>query len=360
MAIWLRAKREYRKGWEIEPSRRHRRGYDEIVANAVAISAGEITCLSCGYCLAGLVECRCPECGRAFDPGDPRTFKMGRWSPRVVALAQGVCDAWRGVVRFIRIAAPRVAKVFRPCIPAALVWIAFISLDALIGVAVAALVLLYLLIRKRWKPLIIALVASPFTGILIVQGVSYVQGGYSPVRQYLRTPAASIATDSRCNGRESWVDCGMRPRDAWSIFSQTLAPPIGRAMFHVIGPPPDAYDGPYPAEAQAIAAVRGGSRLRFDPRRGIVGLPGVDLDEISGRHFDYLHDGSLAEPILATIVGGRCLILRTPEYFQVGDLPARVSLIDLQTGNQFALYLDPQPLPAPPALNVAPTSKPPQ
>lgn len=30
-------------------------------------------CRRCGYALAGLTEPRCPECGRAFDPNDPRT-----------------------------------------------------------------------------------------------------------------------------------------------------------------------------------------------------------------------------------------------------------------------------------------------
>ena len=31
-------------------------------------------CLSCGYLLRGLPESVCPECARAFDPGDPTTF----------------------------------------------------------------------------------------------------------------------------------------------------------------------------------------------------------------------------------------------------------------------------------------------
>jgi rubrerythrin len=31
------------------------------------------TCRDCGYALFGLPENRCPECGRAFDPADPRT-----------------------------------------------------------------------------------------------------------------------------------------------------------------------------------------------------------------------------------------------------------------------------------------------
>lgn len=32
-------------------------------------------CRSCGYILIGLSEPRCPECGRAFDPHDPATFR---------------------------------------------------------------------------------------------------------------------------------------------------------------------------------------------------------------------------------------------------------------------------------------------
>jgi hypothetical protein len=35
-------------------------------------------CLGCGYLLRGLAEHRCPECGRAFDPGDITTFDSPR------------------------------------------------------------------------------------------------------------------------------------------------------------------------------------------------------------------------------------------------------------------------------------------
>src|SRR5690349_18712264 len=33
-------------------------------------------CLGCGYCLRGLHTQQCPECGREFDPSDPRTYGM--------------------------------------------------------------------------------------------------------------------------------------------------------------------------------------------------------------------------------------------------------------------------------------------
>jgi hypothetical protein len=35
-------------------------------------------CLTCGYALHGLPTPRCPECGREFDPLDPKTMNMGR------------------------------------------------------------------------------------------------------------------------------------------------------------------------------------------------------------------------------------------------------------------------------------------
>jgi hypothetical protein len=31
-------------------------------------------CYGCGYALDGLTEHRCPECGRAFDPDDSKTY----------------------------------------------------------------------------------------------------------------------------------------------------------------------------------------------------------------------------------------------------------------------------------------------
>lgn len=35
-------------------------------------------CGGCNYPLRGLAEPRCPECGRGFDPNDPRTMNLGR------------------------------------------------------------------------------------------------------------------------------------------------------------------------------------------------------------------------------------------------------------------------------------------
>lgn len=38
-----------------------------------------MNCLGCGYELEGLPAGPCPECGRAFDPADERTYTLPRW-----------------------------------------------------------------------------------------------------------------------------------------------------------------------------------------------------------------------------------------------------------------------------------------
>jgi hypothetical protein len=44
-------------------------------------------CIGCGYPLRELPQPRCPECGRGFDPGDPRTFLPSRALSAVERLA---------------------------------------------------------------------------------------------------------------------------------------------------------------------------------------------------------------------------------------------------------------------------------
>ncbi len=59
-------------------------------------------CRKCGYQLAGLSENRCPECGRPFDPSNPRTFlrhpkgwRVRQWLRRIAwgLLALAVASA---------------------------------------------------------------------------------------------------------------------------------------------------------------------------------------------------------------------------------------------------------------------------
>lgn len=46
-------------------------------------SQPEQFCMGCGYALRGLGQPRCPECGREFDPSDPRTFEIHAPSSRL-------------------------------------------------------------------------------------------------------------------------------------------------------------------------------------------------------------------------------------------------------------------------------------
>ena len=64
-------------------------------------------CLGCGYALRGLPEAVCPECGRAFDPGNSTTFVLERDLRRrrrkrvgVVVAALGLLGAFapRGIM----------------------------------------------------------------------------------------------------------------------------------------------------------------------------------------------------------------------------------------------------------------------
>ena len=59
-------------------------------------------CLHCNYPLHRLGSCRCPECGREFVPGDPRTydgphqaqqtsFPMGKAAQLKIGIALAVC-----------------------------------------------------------------------------------------------------------------------------------------------------------------------------------------------------------------------------------------------------------------------------
>src|SRR5882724_2648295 len=52
-------------------------------------------CWDCDYCLRGLIESRCPECGRPFDENDPASMNFGAAGP---------------VARFVR----KVWAIFKP------------------------------------------------------------------------------------------------------------------------------------------------------------------------------------------------------------------------------------------------------
>src|SRR5438105_3678911 len=73
----------------------------------VATRKGLTYCRGCGYVLHGLAQNRCPECGRAFDPADRKTYAtsrrallLRRWLRRllppalILALLTGAPTGW--------------------------------------------------------------------------------------------------------------------------------------------------------------------------------------------------------------------------------------------------------------------------
>lgn len=60
-------------------------------------------CLGCGYSLRGISTANCPECGRTFDPGDPRTYGP-RSARRALLLPAIVVGLAAGVVSTITLA----------------------------------------------------------------------------------------------------------------------------------------------------------------------------------------------------------------------------------------------------------------
>lgn len=80
--------------------------------NVVFATDSPARCLGCGYSLNALVERRCPECGRPFDPGDPATYRgkdrdiwqlldrppgrFSRYGMLTAAIALLIDSAWPG------------------------------------------------------------------------------------------------------------------------------------------------------------------------------------------------------------------------------------------------------------------------
>ena len=123
-------------------------------------------CRQCNYDLRHLSKHACPECGTAFDPGDPSTFRRrtGQWTLRIglglstYAIVMSVVVAL--LMRAGRLKEPGVVIVLWTCLPAAF--------GGLIVLLVASAR------RRRWKTwlavllAIIALLASLYAALIAI------------------------------------------------------------------------------------------------------------------------------------------------------------------------------------------------
>lgn len=58
-------------------------------------------CLHCGYTLRCLTTPRCPECGHAFDPGDPSTYQTRGGTPALLRGFQGPPRIWHTALTIV-------------------------------------------------------------------------------------------------------------------------------------------------------------------------------------------------------------------------------------------------------------------
>ncbi len=70
-----------------------------------------IYCIECGYCLEGLSEHRCPECGETFDPNDPDSYAID--DPHGRPYRSGVTFLIASVVGATSLFAPLYARGIR-------------------------------------------------------------------------------------------------------------------------------------------------------------------------------------------------------------------------------------------------------
>jgi hypothetical protein len=81
-------------------------------------------CLSCNYPLRGLSSGRCPECGRAFDPGEPMTMNLGRPLDGVaLALLRPIGRWGQLTMRLLAWAGVLGPAWLAPTNPAAILWL---------------------------------------------------------------------------------------------------------------------------------------------------------------------------------------------------------------------------------------------
>lgn len=67
-------------------------------------------CLNCFYDLRGLPTGRCPECGRAFDPDDPRTYSLTPSPERLHKLLNRTATALLDGLQLLNPADPETAR----------------------------------------------------------------------------------------------------------------------------------------------------------------------------------------------------------------------------------------------------------
>lgn len=192
----------------------------------------------------------------------------------------------------------------------------------LILVPLALVASAILIIRRKWRWLVASLLFSPMALAASVGAFGYFTGTAKLWGMGLMRYPTNVQPATRMQ----WSSGGcMVTGNEW--MTQLPHNLTVMSLFHCFGTMHGAYDGPYPTETDALAALAGGAPLDLkELRAGRVTVAGVTATlaaNLGEKLLDGFPEGPAIEPdnpqILAeygtpqvAVFGGRCLVLGIP------------------------------------------------
>ncbi len=293
-------------------------------------------CKTCWYNLSHLSEHRCPECGKPFDPNNPRSYsprpheyrldKIARWLAHPVALM---------IYPWLCILHPIAALLFP------LVLITSVSGS---------------LFQRRFGGAMLVFLLSPLS-LPFLFGVSDYFKGKARL-QTMGLPSLrffSVDRTYRCE----WVTGGCLVNGTQWIHEIPNNFAV-KTCIRLLGPQKGSYVGPYPTEEGAsIAALNGitvtasellsdklsisGVTILLDKGVGSALLTDTDWAWALGNPREEQRMAESYGPITGAIISDSCLVLRIPSASHWNGKPSGyVVVIDTNRGRPFAFYPEPE------------------
>lgn len=287
-------------------------------------------CLTCKYALCGLPESRCPECGREFQPEDPRSYWDGQ-----------ATRPWREAARF----AGRAATT--PFVVISLMWL----IPAFFGGTIAGIygggAMATNFLRRRWKSGASILLLSPFfvipTVLLCTGALDYWRG--TGKLQSMRDPTSALGSVHPVYRCQTSYRCSNSIPDRSYDLSLTT-------LIRTLGPMKGSYTGPFPTREECLDALKEaepvdavellndqvhlvGRTVNLDPGVGLRLLGYCGRNQIP-KHREDLEEFRQQMGSITAVMDGECLILSLPEHTKRPN--AIVALIDSVSGRPFSYY----------------------
>jgi len=206
---------------------------------------------------------------------------------------------------------------------------------------------IYLAVRRRWALVGVFLLLSPFSVEFFFHARAYALGSsiYVNGNAPICYPVSSIDHRTRIRGQYNF--CGNCRLNQVRQFAERSA---GVVMYCLMGPPPGAYTGPYPTQAEAEAALAlSGTKIEVNSDWiEMIALPSgnVVLQNTIRCWCQEQASWMLPQMLVPTAViwKQRCLIVKVPR--DVDPRPygpyADIFLIDIQNGQMFGMYSQPK------------------